>query len=47
MVVDGVPNVRACITPVRADLDVRVQHGLGAPELPADSRGEPVSEPPR
>ena len=38
MVVDGVPNVRACSTPVRAGLEVRVQRGLGEPELPADAR---------
>ncbi len=29
VVVNGVPNVRACITPVAADLDVRSQRGLG------------------
>ena len=29
VVVDGVPNVRACITPVAADLSVRSQRGLG------------------
>lgn len=28
VVVDGVPNVRACITPVTAGLDVRIQRGL-------------------
>ena len=29
VVVNGVPNVRACITPVAADLSVQSQHGLG------------------
>jgi aerobic-type carbon monoxide dehydrogenase small subunit (CoxS/CutS family) len=29
MVVDGTPNVRACLTPVAEGLDVRTQHGLG------------------
>jgi aerobic-type carbon monoxide dehydrogenase small subunit (CoxS/CutS family) len=29
VVVDGVPSVRACVTPVKAGLDVRTQHGLG------------------
>ena len=29
MTVDGVLNVRACVTPVRADMQVETQHGLG------------------
>jgi predicted molibdopterin-dependent oxidoreductase YjgC len=29
MVVDGVPNVRTCVTPVREGMDVRTQYGLG------------------
>jgi predicted molibdopterin-dependent oxidoreductase YjgC len=29
MVVDGIPNVRTCITPVRKGMDVRTQYGLG------------------
>jgi predicted molibdopterin-dependent oxidoreductase YjgC len=29
MVVDGVPNVRTCITPVRAGMKIQTQHGLG------------------
>jgi hypothetical protein len=29
VVVDGVPNVRACVTPIRAGLEVRAQQGLG------------------
>jgi hypothetical protein len=30
MVVDGVPNVRTCMTPLRAGMDVRTQAGLAA-----------------
>lgn len=30
MVVDGKPNVRTCITPVHAGMDVRTQYGTGA-----------------
>lgn len=29
VVVNGVTNVRACVTPVAEGLDVRTQHGLG------------------
>lgn len=29
MVVDGVPNVRTCVTPVRAGMKVETQYGLG------------------
>lgn len=29
VLVDGLPNVRACVTPVADGLDVRTQHGLG------------------
>jgi predicted molibdopterin-dependent oxidoreductase YjgC len=29
VVVDGVPNVPACLTPIAAGLDVRTQRGLG------------------
>jgi len=29
MVVDGVPNVRTCVTPVRAGMKIQTQHGLG------------------
>ena len=28
MIVDGQPNVRACITPVRDGMQLQVQHGL-------------------
>ncbi len=30
MQIDGIPGVRACITPVRAGMRVETQHGLGA-----------------
>ena len=30
MEVDGVPDVQACLTPVRPGMDARSQHGLGA-----------------
>jgi aerobic-type carbon monoxide dehydrogenase small subunit (CoxS/CutS family) len=33
MVVDGLPNVRSCVTPVADGLDVRTQHGLGEREI--------------
>jgi hypothetical protein len=29
VIVDGVPGMRACVTPVKAGLDVRTQLGLG------------------
>ncbi|NPV69572.1 MAG: (2Fe-2S)-binding protein [Firmicutes bacterium] len=29
MTVDGVPNVRTCVTPARDGMIVRTQHGLG------------------
>jgi len=29
VVVDGTPNVRACVTPVREGMRVETQHGLG------------------
>lgn len=32
MVVDGVPNVRTCITPVRAGMTVQTQDGMHAKE---------------
>ncbi|MFT8888677.1 MAG: (2Fe-2S)-binding protein [Ethanoligenens sp.] len=32
MVVDGVPNVRTCITPVKAGMTIQTQKGLGAEE---------------
>lgn len=30
MVVDGVPNVRTCITPLKAGMKVQTQYGVGA-----------------
>lgn len=30
MVVDGVPNVRTCITPLRAGMNVQTQYGVSA-----------------
>ncbi len=34
MVVDGVPNVRTCITPLKAGMKVETQHGKGnVPEM--------------
>ena len=30
MIVDGVPNTRTCITPVRDGMNVQTQHGLAA-----------------
>lgn len=41
MVVDGVPNVRACMTPVSEGLDVRTQRGLGE----GDVAGVPKAAP--
>ena len=35
MIVDGVPNVRVCVTPVTAGMDVRTQLGLGGAEADA------------
>ncbi len=29
MTVDGIPNVRTCITPVQDGMNVQTQHGLG------------------
>jgi predicted molibdopterin-dependent oxidoreductase YjgC len=29
MVVDGVPNVRTCVTPVRSGIKIQTQQGLG------------------
>ena len=30
MIVDGVPNVRTCITPLKAGMDVKTQYGVSA-----------------
>jgi predicted molibdopterin-dependent oxidoreductase YjgC len=37
VVVDGQANQRACVTPVRQGMDVRIQHGQGAAERQARS----------
>ena len=29
MIVDGIPNVMACVTPLRADMRIETQHGVG------------------
>ncbi len=39
VVVDGIPNVPACLTPVAAGLDVRTQHGLEQTTAEAVERG--------
>lgn len=33
MIVDGIPNVRTCITPVRAGMVIRTQDGLGGKKV--------------
>jgi predicted molibdopterin-dependent oxidoreductase YjgC len=35
MIVDGVPSVRTCVTPVREGTRVEIQHGVGAWEADA------------
>jgi hypothetical protein len=40
VVVNGVPSVRACVTPVVEGLEVRTQHGLG--EDTWNQTGEPA-----
>ena len=54
IVVDGQPNVRACVTPVREGMRVATQHGLGEtawdlaedPRQAAEAAGrEPAPEP--
>ncbi len=37
LIIDGQANRRACVTPVRDGMDVRIQHGLGAAEPEAGS----------
>ncbi len=29
MIVDGIPNTRTCVTPVRSGMEIETQHGLG------------------
>lgn len=36
MVVDGTPNVRTCVTPLKADMKVETQHGKGKVSLAAE-----------
>jgi hypothetical protein len=36
VIVDGVPGVMACVTPVRPGIDVQTQHGLGEISSPED-----------
>lgn len=38
MTVDGVPNVRTCVTPVKAGMKIQTQHGLGEFRRPLDAR---------
>ncbi len=35
MVVDGVPNIRTCVTPLKAGMEVRTQDGVKAMEVDA------------
>src|SRR5687768_6551992 len=39
VVVDGVPNARACVTPVRDGLAVQTQHGHGPSPADSDATG--------
>ena len=41
VVVDGTPNVRACVTPVSEGMHVRTQRGPGEQEMAPDRVGEP------
>ena len=36
MVVDGVPNVRTCVTPLKRGMMVETQHGRGKIDLPSE-----------
>jgi len=41
MVVNGVPNVRTCVTPVVEGMDIRTQHGLeGSGNMGEERAGE-------
>lgn len=40
MVVNGVPNVRTCMTPLEAGMDVRTQYGAAAKPKNAPEGGE-------
>ena len=37
MIVDGVPNTRTCVTPVRDGMQLHTQHGLGSFEKETDA----------
>lgn len=39
MVVDGVPNVRTCVTPLKAGMSVETQTGRGRMHLPSREAG--------
>lgn len=39
MVVDGSPNIRTCVTPLRAGMDVRTQYGLSDRPADAETKG--------
>jgi len=41
MVVDGMPNVRTCVTPLAAGMDVRTQYGVSLKRM--DAREHEVS----
>lgn len=41
VVVDGTPNVRACVTPVSDGMHVRIQVGLGEQDMAPDRVGQP------
>lgn len=38
MVVDGIPNIRTCITPLKEGMDVRTQYGVS--DMPFDKQRE-------
>lgn len=40
MVVDGVPNIRTCVTPLVANMDVKTQYGVSAKKPDAASTEE-------
>ncbi len=45
MTVDGIPNVRTCVLPVRPGMRVQTQHGLGTwLDLPQSSADSPAKE---
>ena len=42
MVVDGVPNVRTCITPLKAGMEVQTQNGVSAEPFKACKRSSKI-----